>query len=85
MVEATTNVFDWQSLDATTGDTVTRSASRTITVDQERSQITIDGPNDASSMAAPDGFRFSDVISDGARVVVVAQDKKQEQQPGRRP
>ena len=82
VVEATTNIFDWKSLDATTGDNVTKVGESTVTVDQERSQISIEGPNNASSMAAPDGFRYSDVISDGTRVVVVAQDK-QEQKPGR--
>ena len=53
VVEATTNVFDWQSLDATTGDTVTRVGDTTITVDQEQSQATIEGPNDGSSIVAP--------------------------------
>jgi hypothetical protein len=81
VVDATTNVFDWQSLEATTGDTVTRVGDTTITVDQEQSRATIEGPNDGSSMVAPSGFRYSDVISDGTRVVAVAQDKE-EQKPG---
>ena len=81
VVEASTNVFDWQPLDVTTGGTVTRVGDTTITVDQEQSQATIEGPNGRSSIVARDGFRFSDVVSDGARVVVVAQDK-QEQEPG---
>ena len=80
-VDATTNVFDWQSLDATTGDTVTRVGDTTITVNQAQSRATIEGPDSGSSMPAPDGFKYSDVVSDGTRVVVVAQ-HKEEQEPG---
>jgi hypothetical protein len=81
VVDATTNVFDWQPLGATTEDTVTRVGDSTITVDQEQTRATIEGPNNGSSMPAPDGFKYSDVISDGTRAVVVAQ-HKEEQKPG---
>ena len=80
-VEATTDLFDWQPLDAAGGDTVTRLGESTITVDQEGSQVTIDGPDHSISMDAPDGFRYGDVLSDGTHVVVVAQ-HRQEQKPG---
>jgi hypothetical protein len=80
-LEATTNLFDWQPLDAATGDTVTRAGGFSITVDQGQSQVTIDGPSQSSGMSAPRRFKYSDAISDGTHVVVVAQDS-QEQKPG---
>jgi len=82
VLEATTHLFDWQSLDAATGDTVTKAGDHTFTVDQARTQVTIAGPDDSSTMAAPRRFSYTDVISDGTHVVVVAQDN-QEQEPGR--
>lgn len=80
-LEPTTHLFDWQPLDAAGGDTLTKAGDHTITVDQARSQVTIDGPNGSSGMSSPKRFKYSDVLSDGTYVVVVAQDS-QEQKPG---
>ncbi len=79
VVEAGTDLLDWQQVPGSVDDTVTRSGDWTLTVNKAGSRADLEGPN-SSSGSGSTGERVSDALIDGHYAVVVSQDK-QEQRP----
>lgn len=77
VLEATTDLFEWTSTEAATTDTVTKAGDFTITVDQARTEVRVDGPGADYRLQASRRFPYNDVISDGTRLVAVAQDVRE--------
>lgn len=77
-----TDLLNWTPVGGASTATVTRTRHGSLSVDRSAGTVTITDARGSYDLAAPDGFRFSDVLTDGTRAVVVAQDKT-EQQPSR--
>jgi hypothetical protein len=76
-IEAKMDLLDWESVPGPIDDLVTRAGSWTLTVNQQRSKATLDGPNPLVFDAAKRS-RISDALIDGEYVLLVSQDTLEE-------
>jgi hypothetical protein len=84
--KAVTRLLDWAPVEtagntASTG-TVTQGADFSLSVGSGKRIATLDRADRRTTLRAPAGFLFNDVVSDGDWLVLVAQDE-QETKPGR--
>jgi hypothetical protein len=78
-VTPVTKPLDWQPVDGSVRDSVTRSGAWTLTVTGNGRDYSLDGPSSSTGSGASD-TRVSDALIDGTWAVVVLQDRA-EQQP----
>ncbi|WP_028643933.1 hypothetical protein [Nocardioides sp. URHA0020] len=76
-LDAATDLLDWQPVDGSVDDTVTRNEDWTLSVLDEGDQWKLSGPS-AGGGGGSSGWRVSDALLDEDWAVVVLQDKTEE-------